>query len=139
MRDRQHIRNNMRAVKASGSRIERALGKALWKAGLRYRKQYKKLPGKPDYVLLKQRIAIFCDSHFWHGYQWEERQSDLKQNRDFWVKKIERNIEHDKEINKELQALGWKVLRFWEHEIENDIESCVQKVMQFLDHHNMNT
>jgi DNA mismatch endonuclease Vsr len=120
----------MRAVKASGSKIEQKLGKALWSTSLRYRKQHSKLPGKPDFVLVKHKIAIFCDSHFWHGYQWEKRKKDHKSNKEFWYKKIERNIERDKEVNELLSQMGWIVIRFWEHEIKADVEKCVERVKE---------
>ncbi len=132
MRNRNHIRNNMMAVKSFGSKIEEKLGKALWRDNLRYRKQYNKLPGKPDFVLVKHKIAIFCDSHFWHGYKWEEKKHDHKKNKKFWHKKIERNIERDKEVNQLLIEKGWKVIRFWEHEIKDDVERCVQKVKNII-------
>jgi len=120
----------MKAVRVSGSKIEQALGKALWKANFRYRKQYSKLPGKPDFVLPRYRIAVFCDSHFWHGYNWELKKHDHKTNVQFWNNKIERNIERDKEVNATLTALGWCVIRFWEHEIRQDIEKCIERVRQ---------
>jgi len=120
----------MQAVKATGSKIEECLGKALWKANLRYRKQYKKLPGRPDFVLVRYKIAIFSDSHFWHGYKWQKIKQDHKSNKQFWHKKIERNIERDKEVNKILTAMGWKVIRFWEHEIKEHVEKCVERVKQ---------
>jgi DNA mismatch endonuclease, patch repair protein len=130
MRAREHIHHNMKAVKSRGSDIEQTLGKALWKANLRYRRQYKKLPGKPDFVLVTDRIVIFCDSHFWHGYRWEERKLDHKSNKNFWYNKIERNMERDKEVNDMLIEMGWKIIRFWEHEIKKDVEICVSKVRQ---------
>jgi len=133
MRRKEHIRKNMKAVKASGSKLEQQLGKALWISNLRYRKQYKKLPGRPDFVLVRYKIAIFCDSHFWHGYQWEERKHDHKSNKDFWHNKIQRNIERDKEVNQVLHELGWKVVRFWEHEIKENAETCVQRVKERID------
>lgn len=120
----------MQAVKATGSKIEKTLGKALWKANLRYRKQYKKLPGRPDFVLIRYKMAIFCDSHFWHGYKWEEKKLEHKSNKEFWYKKIERNIERDKEVNNMLKEIGWKVTRFWEHEIKEDVEKCVTRVKE---------
>jgi DNA mismatch endonuclease Vsr len=122
----------MTAVRSSGSLIEKKLGKALWKADLRYRKQYAALPGRPDFVLVKHRIAIFCDSHFWHGYMWGKRKLEHKTKKRFWHKKITRNIERDKEINKELKRRGWKVIRFWEHDIKEDVERCVQKVIRAI-------
>lgn len=130
MRTREHVRHNMQAVKDRGSRIEETLGKALWAADLRYRKQYKKLPGRPDFVLVKHKIAIFCDSHFWHGYKWNKRKKDHKSNKRFWYKKIERNMERDKEINDSLMKMGWKVVRFWEHEIKENLEICVKRVRE---------
>ena len=130
MRDKEHIRHNMKAVRASGSQIEQMLGKALWNANLRYRKQYSKLPGKPDFVLPKYKVAIFCDSHFWHGYNWEQKKLDHKSNLQFWHSKIEPNIERDKEVNDTLTAIGWNVIRFWEHEIRQDIEKCIERVRQ---------
>lgn len=132
MRSKRHIQRNMRAVKAAGSKIEQKLRKALWKANLRYRKQYSKLPGKPDFALVKHKIAIFCDSHFWHGYQWDERKKDHKSNREFWYKKIERNIERDKDVNEQLAQMGWTIIRFWEHEIKEDVEKCVQRVEETI-------
>lgn len=120
----------MRAVRATGSKIEKTLGKALWKANLRYRKQYKKLPGRPDFVLVRYKMAIFCDSHFWHGYKWEEKKLEHKSNKEFWYKKIERNIERDKEVNNMLKEMGWKVIRFWEHEIKEDVVKCVTRVKE---------
>ena len=120
----------MKAVKASGSKLEQKLGKALWMSDLRYIKQYKKLPGRPDFVLVRYKIAIFCDSHFWHGYRWDERRHDHKSNKDFWYNKIQRNIERDKEVNHMLNELGWKVVRFWEHEIKENAEKCVQRVKE---------
>ena len=86
------------------------------------------MPGKPDFVLFKYKISIFCDSHFWHGYQWEERKKDHKSRREFWYRKIERNIERDNEVNEQLAQMGWTVIRFWEHEIKDDVQKCVQIV-----------
>lgn len=130
MRTKEYIRHNMQAVRAKGSKIEKTLGKALWKANLRYRKQYKKLPGRPDFVLVRYKMAIFCDSHFWHGYKWKEKKLEHKSNKEFWYKKIKRNIERDKEVNNMLKEMGWKVIRFWEHEIKEDVEKCVTRVKE---------
>lgn len=129
---REQISYNMSHVKCSGSRIERILGKALWAAGIRYRKQYKKLPGKPDYVIVRSRIAIFCDSSFWHGRNWKSEKYSIKTNREFWVPKIERNIIRDREINKMLKQLGWEVLRFWDDKIERQTEKCVEIVIKSI-------
>ncbi len=119
-------KRNMKAVKSKNSKIELTLRKALWKKGHRYRNNYKKLIGKPDIVLTKYRIAIFCDSEFWHGFDWKNKSKAIKTNRDFWIKKIERNIERDKEVNKKLTEQGYKVIRFWGKEILKNTDNCVK-------------
>ncbi len=119
---------NMRAVKSKGSKIEIKLGKALWRKGYRYRKNDKTVFGKPDFTLKKYKIAIFCDSEFWHGKDWGQKKYEHKTNIEFWHKKIERNIQRDKEVNKELLKNGWKVIRFWGKEIEKDLVNCVDKI-----------
>lgn len=128
-RTKEQISYNMSRIRSKGSAMEKTLGRVLWKEGLRYRKHYKKLVGIPDFVLVKYKIAIFCDSEFWHGYNWgEERKNEFKVNRTFWINKIERNIERDRIVNKTLHAQGWKLIRFWEKDIKKDANKCVQKV-----------
>ncbi len=117
-------RKNMQAVKNSGSKIETMLQKELWHRGLRYRKNAKQVYGKPDIAFIGKKIAVFCDSEFFHGYDWENKQKEIKSNRDFWIPKIERNIQRDAEVNKKLQADGWIVIRFWGNEIINDLQNC---------------
>lgn len=119
----------MSRVKNAGSKIERTLGKALWATGIRYRKQYKKLPGKPDFVIVCAKVAIFCDSVFWHGYGWPAAAQKIKSNREFWIPKIKRNIVRDEVVNQSLAELGWIVLRFWDHEILKNTAACVDKVV----------
>jgi len=109
--------------------MELRLRRALWAAGLRYRKHYAKLPGRPDIVFVSAGVVVFCDSEFWHGYDWENRQGDIKSNRDFWVPKIEHNIARDLDVNRILGESGWRVLRFWGNEITNDLDGCVGKVI----------
>lgn len=121
-------RRNMQAVKSKNSRLEISLGKALWSRGYRYRKNDKQVFGKPDFTFKKYRIAIFCDSEFWHGKDWELRKLDHKTNKDFWLPKIERNIERDNEVNAELTQTGWVVLRFWGKDIMKDIDKCVNQI-----------
>ena len=132
VRSQSHIKKNMKAVKSRDSRIEKRLGKALWNYGIKYRKNYMKLPGKPDFVIIKSKIAIFCDSHFWHGYNWDRRKLDHKSNIKFWHKKISRNIERDEEVNEILKKMGWQVIRFWEHEIKENMEKCVKTVKESI-------
>ena len=118
----------MQAVRAKGTGLERKLGSALWGAGLRYRKHYP-VEGRPDFALVSSRIAVFCDSHFWHGYDWENRKRDHRHNVRFWHDKIERNMERDAEVNAALTQDGWLVIRFWEHEITDALSNCVSKVL----------
>ncbi len=119
---------NMKAVKSKGSKIEKLLAKELWGRGLRYRKNDKTVFGTPDFVFKGLKIAVFCDSEFWHGKDWEVRKNDFKSNQDFWLPKIERNIERDKEVNEYLLKNGWSVIRFWGEEIEKDAHRCMLRV-----------
>lgn len=105
------------------------LRKALWKQGLRYRTHYK-IKGSPDIVFPKKKLVVFCDGDFWHGYKWNELKKRLKDP--FWHNKIKRNIQRDKEINKTLKKEGWKVMRIWEHQIRNNLGSCVKRIMKKL-------
>jgi DNA mismatch endonuclease (patch repair protein) len=122
----------MARVRGSGSKIERALGSAMWSAGIRYRKQYRKVPGRPDFAVPSAKLAIFCDSAFWHGKGWPEASNAIHTNREFWLPKIERNILRDSEVNKLLAQLGWTVLRFWENDILKRPETCLETVLNFL-------
>jgi DNA mismatch endonuclease Vsr len=121
-------RKNMQAVKAKGSKIEIILGKGLWSMGLRYRKNDKTVFGRPDFVFKKVKVAVFCDSEFWHGENWNKRKLDHKSNIEFWYKKISQNIERDKEVNERLSATGWLVLRFWGKDIEKNSLLCIRKI-----------
>jgi DNA mismatch endonuclease Vsr len=120
----------MQAVKSHGSKIELALSKELWKHGYRYRKNDKTVYGKPDLTFKKYKIAVFVDSEFWHGKDWEKRKQDHKSNQEFWHTKIERNIRRDKEVNEHLTQNGWKVLRFWGEDIMKKLLLCIAKVEQ---------
>ena len=120
----EQITYNMKQVKNKDSKIEILLRKELWNRGLRYRKNVKKILGKPDLAFIGKKIAIFCDSEFWHGYDWENRKKDFKSHQDFWIPKIERNIARDKEVTEILQQQGWIVLRFWGKEIQSDVSRC---------------
>lgn len=115
---------NMVAVKSSGSKIEVMLMKELWSRGLRYRKNVKSVIGKPDIAFIGRKVAVFCDSEFWHGYNWKERKSDFKSNQEFWIPKIERNMLRDIEVTKKLEADGWTVLRFWGNDIKKNLQQC---------------
>lgn len=123
-------RKNMQAIKSKDTHIELALRNALWHKGIRYRKNYKEMPGKPDIAITKYRIAVFCDSDFWHGYDWENRNQRIKSNREYWIPKIERNMQRDREVTAALEDSGWLVLRFWEFQIKKELDTCVDAVCQ---------
>ena len=118
---------NMRRIKAKDTKIERLLAKAMWNAGLRYRKNCKDIFGKPDFCFKGKKIAIFCDSEFWHGKKFLEGER-FKTNSDFWEEKITRNIERDREVNEQLKREGWTVLRFWGNDIEKNTYVCLKKI-----------
>ena len=130
---KEQRRKNMQAVKNKDSNIELILRKALWKAGVRYRKNVKDVLGKPDIAIKKHKIAVFCDSEFWHGYNWEERKNDFKSNQDFWIPKIERNMQRDEEVNSALEKSGWKVIRFWGKEIKKYTGKCVEIILEEIE------
>ena len=117
-------RKNMQAVKSKDSQIELLLRKELWARGLRYRKNVNRIYGKPDIVFIGKKVAVFCDSEFWHGYNWEERKKDFKSHQEFWIPKIERNMERDAEVTAKLESEGWTVLRFWGNEIKKNTAQC---------------
>ena len=125
-------RKNMQAIRSKDTKIEVSLRNALWHRGIRYRKNYKNLLGKPDIAITKYRIAVFCDSDFWHGYDWENRHQRIKSNREYWIPKIERNIQRDKEVTSQLQEAGWFVLRFWEWQIKKHPDECVDVVVKAI-------
>jgi len=119
----------MRSIKSSGTKDEMRLSKTLWHLGYRYRKNDKSVFGKPDLVFRKYKIAVFVDSEFFHGKDWETEKFKIKSNQEFWHKKIGRNIERDKEVNEYLISNGWTVLRFWSKEVRNDLEKCVEQII----------
>lgn len=130
---KEQIRYNMQQVKCKDSEIELLLRKALWQKGLRYRKNVKSVYGHPDIAFIGKKIAVFCDSEFWHGYDWENRKNDFKVRQDFWIPKIERNMARDKEVNEKLKEDGWIVLRFWGKDIKRNIDNCVSKIVEMFD------
>ena len=130
---KEQIRFNMQRVKNKDSEIELSLRKALWSKGLRYRKNVKSVFGHPDIAFIGKKIAVFCDSEFWHGYDWERRKNDFKVRQDFWLPKIERNMERDREVNERLEAEGWIVIRFWGKEIKSDVNACAEKIKKAVE------
>ena len=126
-------RKNMQAVKNKDSEIELLLRAELRNRGIRYRKNVRKIYGNPDIAFIGLKIAVFCDSEFWHGYDWENRKKDFKSNQDFWLKKIERNMQRDVEVNEKLTAEGWIVLRFWGKEIKKNTCACAEKIEKAIE------
>lgn len=127
-------KKNMRHIRSKNTEIECILRKALWKKGYRYRKHYTKIPGKPDIVLTKYKIAIFCDGEFFHGKDWEVLKPRLQKgdNAEYWIPKIQRNRERDDEINKKLLFLGWTVIRFWGRDIMKKTDECVKVIEETI-------
>ena len=127
-------KKNMQHIKSNDTKIEVILRKALWARGYRYRKNYKELPGKPDIVLTKYKIAVFCDGEFFHGKDWEILKQRLEKgkNPDYWVKKIERNIQRDEEKNQQLNFMGWTVIHFWGKDILKDTDQCIKVIEETI-------
>jgi len=125
-------RKNMQAVKNKDSQIELLLRQELWSRGLRYRKNVNRIYGKPDIVFIGKKVAVFCDSEFWHGYNWEERKKDFKSHQEFWIPKIERNIARDAEVTAKLESEGWTVIRFWGSEIKKNAAQCADIIEQAI-------
>ncbi|MCL1834689.1 MAG: very short patch repair endonuclease [Oscillospiraceae bacterium] len=126
---RSYIMSRIGSIDTS---IEVLLRKALWHSGIRYRKNYSKLPGTPDIAITKYKIAIFCDGEFWHGKDWESKKTEIRSNRDYWISKIERNIGRDNEVNQRLCGSGWIVLRFWGKQILDDLTGCVNDINEVI-------
>lgn len=131
-KSRLQISFNMSQVKAKGSKIEKLMASELRKRKIKFRGNVRVVEGKPDFVIKGHKVAIFCDSHFWHGYSWKNRKLDHKSNKKFWLKKIERNMARDREVNKILRKQGWKVFRFWEHQILKHPDRCIERVKKYI-------
>ncbi|MBE6522083.1 MAG: very short patch repair endonuclease [Thermoplasmata archaeon] len=125
-------RKNMQAIHSKDTEIEVILRKELWKRGLRYRKNCKDLPGKPDIAFKGKKVAIFCDSEFWHGYDWENQKERIGTKREYWIPKIERNMERDRKVEAQLEQMGYTVLRFWRKKIIKNTEECADSIEKTL-------
>ena len=123
---------NMSHIRAKNTKPELLLRKALWHWGLRYRKNYKMLPGSPDIAITRYHIAVFVDGDFWHanGHQ-EPPGEQIGSNKEYWQKKLKRNVQRDKEVNDELTDRGWLVLRFWESDIKKGLQKCVGMICEY--------
>lgn len=122
----------MSHIRGKDTSIEIILRKALWDKGYRYRKNFKKLPGAPDIVITKYKIAVFCDSEFFHGYNWEIKKQKLGNNKDYWISKIERNIARDRENDLKLITMGWIPMHFWGQEIIKNTQRCVEAIEDLI-------
>jgi DNA mismatch endonuclease Vsr len=125
-------KKNMQAVRNKDSAIEVALRKELWSRGIRYRKNVKTVFGHPDIAFIGKKVAVFCDSEFWHGFDWENNQDSIKTRREFWIPKIERNMQRDKEVTQKLESDGWIVIRFWGKEIKKQTKECADIIQKHL-------
>lgn len=128
----------MGKIKGKNSKPELLFRKALWAKGIRYRINNKTLPGKPDISIKKYKLAIFIDGEFWHGYNWDERKNTIKSNRRFWIPKIERNLQRDKEVNQALQDMGYTVFRFWAKDLKTELGKCINDVLVYINTGNIN-
>ncbi|SDB64231.1 T/G mismatch-specific endonuclease [Flavobacteriaceae bacterium MAR_2010_188] len=122
----------MSKIRGKNTKPELLFRKALWAKDVRFRVDNRQLPGRPDVSIIKYKLAIFIDGEYWHGHNWEERKPKIKTNKDFWIPKIERNMQKDREVNRVLEELGFTVFRFWEGEIKNNLERCINDVLEFL-------
>ena len=131
---KEQRRKNMQNIRSKNTSIEVILRKALWKKGYRYRKNYKGLPGNPDIVLTKYKIAIFCDGEFFHGKDWEVLKPRLEKgnNSEYWINKISRNFERDDAVNKKLLFDGWTVIRFWGKDIKKRTDECIKVIEETI-------
>ena len=127
----------MSRIKSENTKPELKLRKFLWGLGIRYRKNVKNLPGTPDIVISKYKLIIFIDGEFWHGYNWKEKRNKIKSNREFWIPKIERNMQRDKANNKYYSETGWKVMRFWEQEVKKEFGVCVNRILNYIDNYQL--
>ncbi|MBL7131338.1 MAG: very short patch repair endonuclease [Candidatus Omnitrophica bacterium] len=122
----------MRKIRSDKTTPEILLQKALRKEKIKFRKNCTTIAGKPDIVLIKKKIAVFVDGEFWHGYRWKQKKKKIKDNRDYWIPKIERNIVRDRKHNRKLKNSGWQVIRFWQQQVIKDLPKCIQKIKKSL-------
>lgn len=125
-------RQRMAKVKLKNGKAETLLAKALWHRGYRYRKNDKRLPGSPDIAILRHRIAVFVDGEFWHGKDWISKKNRLKSNREYWIEKIEENIERDHTTDRSLSQIGWIPVHFWEKDVLKNVEECITAIEDII-------
>ena len=127
-------KKTMSRIRGKDTSIEITLRKALWNKGYRFRKNYKEIPGSPDICLTKYKIAIFCDSEFFHGKDWNILKPKVEKgnNGEYWAKKIQENIDRDNEIDKKLLFLGWTVIHFWGKDILRNTDECIRVIEETI-------
>ena len=130
-RTKQQRSDCMSKIKSKDTTIELLVRKELFRRGLRYRINYKKLPGKPDIVFVSKRVVIFINGCFWHGHGCKLTKQP-KTNSAFWIEKITKNKKRDTENLKKLKSLGWSVIVLWECKIKENFSLCVKRVLDKL-------
>ncbi len=123
----------MANIKGKNTKAEVVFRKALWASGIRFRTHVKNMPGKPDIVIQKYRLAVFIDGSFWHGFQWQKKKPAIKTNAQFWIPKIERNMQRDLNNKRKLEEAGYTVMRFWDHDIKTDLKRCLNQVLLYIE------
>lgn len=124
---------NMSRIKGKNSKPEMILRKALWSKNIRFRLHDKSLPGRPDIVIKKYKLAIFVDGEFWHGFDWKTNRERIKSNRLFWIPKIERNMQKDERVNRALRDMGYTVFRFWSQDVLKKLPIVLNQIELFLE------
>ena len=122
----------MSAIRSTNTKDEVRLAKALWALGYRYRRNNKTVFGKPDFTFKKIKLAIFVDGEFFHGKNWDIDRNRIKTNSEFWIKKIERNMQRDIEVNTYLESQNWKILRFWSNDIKKNLDACILEIQNAI-------
>ena len=132
-RTKEEISRNMARIRSTNTTIEKLVRSELRRQKIRYKGQVKEVKGKPDFVILDKKVAIFCDSAFWHGYKFpQSNRHRFNANRKFWIKKISTNMRRDRSVSRTLREEGWRVFRFWDFQIKKDVEKCVRKIEEYL-------
>jgi len=124
---------NMSKIRAKNTKAEMSLRRLLWKNGVRYRIHVLGIMGKPDIIIKKYRLVIFVDGAFWHGYDWKRKRERIKTNREFWLVKIEMNIERDNRVNNVLRQQGFTVMRFWDHQVLKESDKCLNQILLYIE------
>ncbi|RKF31933.1 very short patch repair endonuclease [Sphingobacterium siyangense] len=123
----------MSKIRSRNSKPELILRRALWSKNIRFRLHDKSLPGTPDIVIKKYKLAIFVDGEFWHGFEWNNKRETIKSYRLFWIPKIERNMQKDVRVNKALRDMDYVVFRFWTQDILKNLPKVLNQIELFLE------